>query len=76
MPLPLPQQCEATAALAQRLDGHGDQRLAGIGAWLYVVTIMLNFMNAGHGELTEAKFHTGRISAGQHEFHRRLKIDV
>eukprot|EP00972_Heterocapsa_arctica_P012271 1799350-Heterocapsa_arctica.AAC.1 len=47
MPLPLPQQCEATVALSQRLDGHGDQRLAGIGAWLYVVTIMLNFMNAG-----------------------------
>eukprot|EP00972_Heterocapsa_arctica_P001787 255460-Heterocapsa_arctica.AAC.1 len=33
-------------------------------------------MNARHGALTESRFHVGRISAGQHEFHRRLKIDV
>eukprot|EP00972_Heterocapsa_arctica_P043499 6422243-Heterocapsa_arctica.AAC.1 len=76
MPLPLPQRGEATVALARRLDGHGDQRQSGIGAWLYVVTIVLNFISAGHGALTDAKFHSGKISAGQQEFHRRLMDDV
>eukprot|EP00972_Heterocapsa_arctica_P029771 4385950-Heterocapsa_arctica.AAC.1 len=49
---------------------------AGRGRCMYIVTIMLNFMNAGHGTLTESRYHAGRISAAQHEFHRRLKFDV
>eukprot|EP00972_Heterocapsa_arctica_P041347 6099388-Heterocapsa_arctica.AAC.1 len=33
-------------------------------------------MNAGHGALDEVRFHSGGVSAGQREFHRRLKVDV
>eukprot|EP00972_Heterocapsa_arctica_P084302 12419535-Heterocapsa_arctica.AAC.1 len=42
-----------------------------------MITIFaLNFIYSGRAALAEIRFHTGRPSAAQLEFHRRLRRDV